>query len=269
MRTTPKQFDHPDPVHNSPSSEEIASLARWGEAHAEYKRGHFERALELCPLHSYALTQLAQDIVRDDDEARRRAVELLDRALRCDPHYFDANLRMGWNCVHLGRYEDARRHIARAERHGPLSARQLSAVGDAYADWGFLFEAERLFQRALVREPDAPRILRNYARAVWDLEVHTPEQTERALALFERALAAGPNDHVSHFYLAQALASVPGAAARALQHAERALALVPGHQESAELAARLQEALLPDETVHVVRKILPTQTFLRGSRAPS
>lgn len=270
-----KPFDHADPVHNSPSAEETASLSRWGEAHAEYKRGHFERALELCPLHSYALTELAQRIVRGsletrgEDEARRRAVELLGRALLSDPTSFHANLRMGWNCGHLGRYGDARRHISRAERHGPLSTAGLSAIGDAYADWGFLVEAERLFHKALVREPEAPKILRNYARALWDLGAHTPEATSRALALFERALAAGPNDHLSHFYVARALASVPGDAARAIHHAERALALVPSDPDSAELATRLREALRPDEAVHLVRKILPTRTFLRGSDAPS
>jgi tetratricopeptide (TPR) repeat protein len=168
---------------------------------------------------------------------------------------------MGWNCGHLGRYEDARRHIERAERQGALSTAGLSAIGDAYADWGFLREAERRFEKALVRAPEAANVLRNYARAVWDLGAHTPEQTARALALFERALAAGPDDHRSHFYLAQALASVPGEAARALRHAERALALAPDVPESAELATRLREPLRADETVHLAREVFPTRRF--------
>jgi tetratricopeptide (TPR) repeat protein len=278
-----RPFNHEDPVHNPPAADETAALARWGEAHAEYKRGlgveshtarqHFERAVELFPSHSPALTELSSCIVRDairkgldDDteiEARERAVELLRRALLVDPTSFHANLRMGWNRGHLGHYADARRHIERAFRHGRVSAAGLSALGDAHADWGFLREAEHLFEKALALEPERSRTLLNYACAVWDLGSHAPEETGRALALFERALAAEPNHPRSHFFFAHALATVPGAAARALHHAERALTLRPDDAEISELVARLREPLDPGAMAHLEREVMPTRRFDR------
>jgi tetratricopeptide (TPR) repeat protein len=274
------RIDHADPVHNPPTAEETAALSRWAEAHSEYRRGltaqgevaqrHFERALELYPAHSLALTELASCVTRqaiitraDLNAARGRAVELLCRALCIDPTFFDANVQMGWNCGHLGRYEDARRHFARAIRYKAMSAKALSAWGDAHADWGFLVEAERLFEKALALEPDDPAILRNHARAVWDLGAHTTKETSRALALFTRALAADPNDVRSHRYLARALATIPGEAARALHHAARALALRPEDAAVAELVARLREPLQVDELAHFERKVILTRTFDR------
>jgi tetratricopeptide (TPR) repeat protein len=239
-------------------------------AQNEVARRHFERALELFPAHSLALTELASCITIQAicertglDDARARAVELLGRALLVDPTSFHANLRMGVNCGHLGRYEDARRYIARATRHGAMSAKAISACGDSHADWGFLVEAERLFQKALALEPEDPAILRIYARALWDLGAHTPEETSRALGLFTRALTADPNDGRCHLYLAKALATIQGEVARALHHAERAQALRPHDTAISRLVARLREPLQADEVAHLERKVIATRTFDR------
>jgi tetratricopeptide (TPR) repeat protein len=254
-----------------------------GEAHAEYKRGigvelhaarqHFERALELFPSHSPALTELAQCIVGEairkglgdgsESEARERAVELLRRALRGDPTSFHANLRMGWNSGHLERYADARRYIARAVHHGCLSVAGLSALGDAHADWGFLLEAEHFFEKALALEPERSRTLCDHARAVWDLGSHGPEETARALALFERTIAAAPNDPRAHFYFARALATIPGATARALHHAERAQSLLPDDAQISDLVTLLREPLRPGALAHLQREAMRTRRFDR------
>ena len=73
--------------------------------------------------HYYAALDLMAEGQLEQAVARYR------EALLSDPTSFHANLRMGWNCGHLGRYEDARRHIARAIRHGRMSAAGLSACG--------------------------------------------------------------------------------------------------------------------------------------------
>ena len=284
------RFDHADPVHNPPTAEEMAALSHWGEAHAEYRRGlvaghevrrgkvvqnavaqrHFERALELHPAHSLALTELATSIVLQAilertalANARARAVELLGRALLVDPTSFHANLRMGVNCGTLGRYEDARHYIARATHHNAMSATGFQACGDAYADWGFLGEAERLFEKALALEPENPKVLRTYARAVWDLGAHTPEETSRALELFARALDAAPNDGRCHQYYALALATIPGEVAAALHHAERAQALCPNDTGLSKLVARLREPLQADEAAHYEREVYSMRRFDR------
>lgn len=262
-------FDHADPVHNPPSAEETGALSRWGEAHAAYKNRNFKRALELHPEHPQALTELALQVARGrepngpDPEAYAQAAELLRRALITDPTAFDTNLRFGWVCGHLGRYEDARRYIARALRHGEISARGLSALADAHADWGFLDESERLFEKALARDPGRAQTLLDYARAVWDLAPRTPKETSRALMLFERALAAAPDDSNSHQHFARALATIPGEWARAILHAERALMLDPDDPCIRELVVSLREPLGAGEATHLQREILSTRRFHR------
>lgn len=262
-------FDHADPVHNPPSTEEMDALPRWSEAHFAYKNGDFRRALELYPGHPQALTELAQAVVRDDVkrgaglEGYARAADLLRRALIADPTSVEINIHFGWVCGHLGRYEDARRYIARALGHGELSARDLSSLANAHANWGFLDESERLFEKALTLEPGRARTLRNYARAVWGLAPRTATETSRAIVLFERALAAAPDDFGSHLSFARALATLPGQSARALLHAERAHALRPDHPGARELVARLREPLGSGEEAHLRRELLPTRSFDR------
>lgn len=276
-----KPFAHPDPVHNPPSAEEIRALASWGEAHTEYKRSigvkehdarkHCERAVELFPDHSRALIRLAHWLVNDamdgdagaQNDARARAIDLLTRALRTDPTLYGANFRMGWNCGHLGRYDDARHYIARALHHGRPGVEGIIVLGRAHAAWGFLDEAERFFQKAIASSPASSRALRNYARAVWDLGARTPEETARALELFERAVAARPNDRYAQLYFARALATLPGELPRALQHAERALELCPTDTAASALVARLREPLGPGETAHLKREVRTTRTIDR------
>jgi hypothetical protein len=275
-------FDHADPVHNPPTADETAALSRWGEAHAAYRRGiaaegdaarqHHERAVELYPAHSHALTELSQLVVLqamhqlrqpNPRDARQQAVELLARALHTDRTCPRANLWMGWNCGHLDRYEDARRHLACAMRQMAFTAKALSSWGGAHADWGFLAEAERFFEKSLAVEPENASALRGYARAVWELGARTPAETSRALALFERAIAADPDEYLSVYWYAFALATVPGQAAKALQQAERALALRPESRGTAELVTRLREPLAAGELAHLERESVATRAFDR------
>lgn len=276
-----KPFAHPDPVHNPPSADEIRALACWAEAHTEYRRSigvkeqvarkHCERAVELFPDHPRALTLMAHCLVNDamdgdagaQHEARTQAIGLLERALRTDPTSYGANLRMGRNCGHVGRYDDARHYIDRAFHHGRPTTEGLVLLGRAHADWGFLAEAERFFQKAIAREPASSKVLRNYARAVWDLGARTPEETARALGLFERALAARPNDRYAQLYFARALAALPGELPRAIHHAERALELCPSDTAASALVARLREPLGPGEATHLKREVRTTRTFDR------
>jgi tetratricopeptide (TPR) repeat protein len=221
----------------------LSALDSFHLARSEYERGeaaedeaarpHFERAVELYPFHADALDRLAWRMVADAravsesavTTARGQAVLLLERALRIDPTAFSINVRMGWNCGHLGRFEETRVYIARATRHRPMATKTVVNTARAYADWRFLDEAERFFRIAISNAPDVPWIVRRYAAAVWDLGAHGLEETSRALALIHRALAATPDDARCHVLLAKALATFPGATAQALHHADRALSL--------------------------------------------
>lgn len=281
-----RSFVHPDPVHNPPGEEEVALLALWPDAHEEYRRGlgapddvarsHFRRAIELFPEHAHALTELATRLVREAlrrapdgprvEHARTRAAALLERALRVDPTSFDANLRMGWNCGHLGRYDDARRYLARALRHGRLSVAGLRALGAAYAEWGFLVEAERFFAKGLARAPDDVRLLSWRARAVWDLG-RGDQDVRRALELFERAVECAPDDARAHFHLALALATIPGEVDRARHHVAIARALGPDDEDIAALDARLIRPLAKGQRARLQRETCEVRRFDRATGA--
>lgn len=276
-------FAHDDPVHHPPSPEEVASLGQWGASEAAYKLGrqatekksarpHFERAVELYPWHALALTELARCLVFQDDrgdELNTAAAELLRRALRVHPTWWEANAKLALVSGHLGLYEDARSLVARASRHARFAPSALSAFADAHADWGFLAESERLFEKALRVRPGHARTLCDYARAIWDLAPHTPENTARALGLFERALAADAESSRTHFYVASALASIPGEAERALRHAEQSVALSPRYEyeRAVGLVTRLRQPLHSGETAHTEREKLPIRAYDRKTGA--
>ena len=106
-----RHFDHPDPVHNPPSKQEIKLLkARWIEAHQAYKQGHkleqsgkldkarscYLQAIALYPNHTLALERLGVLVyltkVHDNDtEPLRQAEAWLQRALSFDPLLPKAN----------------------------------------------------------------------------------------------------------------------------------------------------------------------------------
>jgi tetratricopeptide (TPR) repeat protein len=278
-------FEHGDPVHNPPSAEEAASLARWGASESAYEQGraaskesarpHFERAVELFPSHALALTELARCLIFEglreerEDELNAAAAELLQRALRVHPTWWDAHARLALVSGRLGRYEDARRSMARASRYARFAPSALSAFADAHADWGFFAESQRLFEKSLRVRPGHARTLCDYARAIWDLAPETPETTARALRLFEQALAADAESSRAHFYFALALASIPGEAVRALRHAEQSAALSPQYDpaRAIDLIARLRQPLGPGETAHTERERWTTRAYDRKTGA--
>jgi tetratricopeptide (TPR) repeat protein len=107
-----RHFDHPDPVHNPPSKQEIKLLkAGWSEAHQAYKKGHkleqsgkperarscYLQAIALYSNHTLALERLGVLAYlaneRDNDaEALRQAEAWLQRALSFDPLLPEANI---------------------------------------------------------------------------------------------------------------------------------------------------------------------------------
>jgi tetratricopeptide (TPR) repeat protein len=107
-----RHFDHPDPVHNPPSKQEIKLLkAGWIEAHQAYKKGHkleqsgkleqarscYLQATELYPHHTLALERLEVLAylaeAHDKDAGTLRQAEMwLQRTLNFDPLLLEAGI---------------------------------------------------------------------------------------------------------------------------------------------------------------------------------
>jgi len=99
-----KKFDHPDPVHNAPTPEEIMALNNnWVEAHHLFKKGlnlenarkfenalqNYQQAIELYPDHTNAIENFGRLIYIKNKkypnvEELKQAEEMLQKALTID-----------------------------------------------------------------------------------------------------------------------------------------------------------------------------------------
>ncbi len=260
-------FDHPDPVHGPPSSEEVEALRDgWRVSNSDYKKGllrekakRYEEAVLLLtravgryPGHSMALERLGVLTYagKGTPQSTARSIELLGTAVRLEPTLADANLFLGLALARENCETEARRCFERAIRldsHPPLA---MAAYADAMADWGYFAEAEALFQKAIKRNKECVLAFRDYGRTL--LRDHNPEAENnigRAIELFERAVALDPGDAESHYRLGDALLCVDGGQERAIGHLESALQINANHAKAAERLAGIESDLGgPDES---------------------
>ena len=100
-----EKFDHPDPVHNPPTDEELNLLKRcWVKAHLLYKKGHnfdmsndiekammyYLQAIQIYPNHTQALERIGmltynKNEHNDNVESLRQVEGWLKHALSIDP----------------------------------------------------------------------------------------------------------------------------------------------------------------------------------------
>ncbi|MHC5540469.1 tetratricopeptide repeat protein [Singulisphaera rosea] len=249
---------HPDPVHGPPTPEEINTLrCDWVASNGGYKTGllrenakrHedavllFTKAVERYPDHAFALERLGVLTYSGVGTApsNASALERLSRAIRLDPSLFDAHVFLGLALSREGRQAEARAAFERGivlDRYSPLV---LTFYADALADWGEFAEAEALFLKAMRQDPSHPLPVRDYGRSL--LRNHNPEaddNLERAIELFERAVALDPRDAESHYRLGNALACLEGEELRAMDHLRTALRLKANHRKAAEMLAELE-----------------------------
>jgi tetratricopeptide (TPR) repeat protein len=245
-------FDHPDPVHNPPTAEEIESVrGGWRAANSDYKKGllfekakryeeavaQLTRAVERYPGHSFALERLGVLTYSGlgTTQSTVRSIEFLRSAARQNPALFDANLFLGLALARQKQEADARCRFEQAVRmdsHPPLA---MAMYADVLADWGYFVESEVLFQKILKRNKDCVLAIRDYGRTL--VRDHNPDahnNIARAIELFERAVALDPRDAESQYRLGNALLCIDGEMERAIGHLERALKINPTHAKAAE-----------------------------------
>jgi tetratricopeptide (TPR) repeat protein len=254
-----QRLDHPDPVHGPPSPEEIKTLGdRWRGSNSDYKKGllfekarRYEeavflltRAVEWYSDHSLALERLGVLTYAGcgTTQSTIRSIELLGRAVRLDPALFDGNLFLGFALARENRETEARRCFERAillDKHPPLA---MSMYADTVADWGYFAEAKALFQKAIKRDPKCDLAIRDYGRSL--VREHNPEadnNLERAIELFERAVAVDPRKAQSHYHLGAALLCIEGENERAIGHLRKALEIDSTHKKAAAALAAIDE----------------------------
>jgi Tfp pilus assembly protein PilF len=252
-----KRFDHPDPVHNWPSGEEIEALRNgWSAGHGDYKKGllfeeaeryeeavlHFNRAVQSYAGHAMAWARLGALTYagKGTTQSIERSIEILRTAVRLDPSLFDATIFLALALARRGDESEARGFFERAILNDPTAPIAMSMYADALADWGHFAEAEALFKRASKKDGKCVLAIRNYGLSL--IRDHNPDGNEnlgRAVELFERAVAVDPQDAGSHYRLGDALCCVPGEDERAIRHLKRALELRPTHAKAAERLASI------------------------------
>ena len=245
-----RRIDHPDPVHNRPSDEEIAKLRDgWIEAHGHYKQGvldetgeayeaavaHYTQAIEGYPGHAQALERLGalsyggMAIAQSSE----RAAQLLSSAVRFDPASFDANIYLALALGRLNREAEARGFFERAIELDSRAPLAMVMYADTIANWGYFAEAEALFRKAIKKDPTCALAIRHYGRCL--IRDHNPDADKnfgRATELFERAVAVDPSDAESHYRLGDILVCVDAEQQRGIAHLKEALEINPTHAKA-------------------------------------
>ncbi|MBW2423997.1 MAG: tetratricopeptide repeat protein, partial [Deltaproteobacteria bacterium] len=205
-----------------------ASQGRWREAVAG-----FERAVELDPHNYRSLFELAASLMR----SRRypAAVEMIDRAIAVAPDRPSAYVVKWWIYYHWhGPSQQSRRVLEQTppgvaelefnwfwqelmERSYEAALHRLSSFSQPVTTWHWLLFPVSLGEcwcYAWMNEPDRRR-----------------ESCEAAIVVLEQALGERPDDPAVHTSLGLAYAYL-GGKERAINHAERAMALLPISEEA-------------------------------------
>ena len=261
-------FDHPDPVHNPPSKEETELLeAGWIESHLAYKKGHrfeqeavrknrtenlkqacscYQRSVELYPGHALALERLGRLTYAEfgdtsGEGSLQAAVGLFCRALAIDRTLPDANLYLALALARLGERGEASSVFEQAIRVFEPSHIAIASYAEQLGSWGETSEAERLFKKALKKDPRCSYTLPRYAEFLLsrrdDPDVADAKQ---AIDLLKRFVANKPNDAKAHYRLGVAYARLDGSEAEAIVHLRRSIEADPNKNPASELLSQLE-----------------------------
>lgn len=209
-----ERFDHPDPVHNRPSEEELELVNRhWREAHGEYRKAldceargnielasvHYWKAAQIYDAHPLALEALGI-FTYYQVKSSVRALGLLRKALKFDPALHDANLFLGLAHAERNEESEARRYLERAVRLSSRSAATLSVYARVLIDWGYYDEAQEMFRKALKKVRKCPFVLHNYKRFLThEKNPHRNENVATHRSLFEEGDLTISGDRITTY----------------------------------------------------------------------
>lgn len=114
---------------------------------------HFRRVLELQPENGQAMNYLGY-MWADIGENLEQALELVRRAVDLDPTNGAFVDSLGWALFRLGEFEEARRHLERANQLVPEDSTILEHLGDVYVALGDSHRAREAYESALAINND-------------------------------------------------------------------------------------------------------------------
>jgi tetratricopeptide (TPR) repeat protein len=169
-----------------------------------------------------------------DATSSEERIKRLQTAVSEAPNYSAALLALGKALYSAHQYDPAATTLAKVPTNDRLALEASFYRGLARFNTAKYAEAEAAFAFVATRLP-LPEVVNNQA-------VAASRQGKDAVALFQRALTADPNDADFHFNLAVALLH-RGDAPGALHELDTALKLRPSDAEAIELHARVTPAL--------------------------
>ena len=261
-------FDHPDPVHNPPSEQETKLLeAGWIESHLAYKKGHrfeqeagrknrqenlkqayscYQRSVDLYSGHALALERLGRLTYAEFGDASgepslQAAVDLFCQALTVDRTLPDSNLYLALALARLGKRDDASPIFERAIRVFEPPQIAIASYAEQLGNWGETSEAERLFKKALKKDPRCSYTLPRYAEFLLsrrdDPDVADAKQ---AIDLLKKYIASKPDDANAHYRLGVAYTKLDGSEAEAIVHLRRSVEAEPNENPASKLLSQLE-----------------------------
>lgn len=252
-----KPYEHPDPVHNPPSKNELKILKEgWIKAHLAYKQGisfeqadkreqaipYYQQAIDLYPYHALALERLGALLYANDDtdDGLVIVVKLLNQAIALDPTLWDANMYLALALDRLNQFDESRQTFEKTMALEPYKNIAIAFYADALSNRGYQKEAEKLFQKIINKEPQLNLTLRYYANHLMYREKdYVNADTKAAINLLLKAIKIAPLEAINHYYLALAYSWLEGHLEQAICHVKEALRLKPDYKLATKLLAEL------------------------------
>lgn len=118
-----------------------------------------------------------------------------------NPANFAAQAEAGQTFYRLQDFDKAELYLARALDLNPTAFDALSAMGNVKYDRGDYAAAATFYERALAVQPKDPNVRADYGRT---FELRQPPDLDRAIAEYQKAVAADPNHVAGWEFLAAA-----------------------------------------------------------------
>jgi tetratricopeptide (TPR) repeat protein len=173
-------------------------LGMVGGARLDDAKRHFDRSLAADPYFYWSLNGLATYWVNRG--VYDAAIKHYRHALELNPDFVNARRGLALCLIKVGRPDEAEPHLRRVLEAHPDEIDTLATLAGVLTDRDRFLDAIAVYERIRTLQPDRPGIRyelgRAYARA---------DQVERALQIYEEAIAHDPRDWRSCVEIAQIL----------------------------------------------------------------